>query len=394
ALNTYQKRDWSLMPVNGCWICDGKSMNLKVQHPQHGRPFTPELTLVIDGRTRYLVGWSLAKSENVIAVADAYRHAMQHHGKPLFVYSDNGGGEKNKTLDADITGIFPRLGITHMTGIPGNPQARGIIERQNAVIPLRVAQRFQTFNGFGADPENVRMTSRAIMSAVKATENQRALTPAQHRALAKLPSWAQLLDAIEFEVNKYNTEHRHSELPKRNGVHMTAAEYRQSVLEAEGDEIEYLTGIELREMFMPEDIRIAQRGWIELENNQYFAEELIQVDGERVRVASDIHNAHTVIIRRMDGSYVCSAIWNGNKHAAVPVNKMDIAIEKRRQRRMKRNEEQRYEIEAEALPILDGNMPDFGSLIPAEKIHDDNEEAIFFLESERQAYLKKSGSQR
>ncbi|EPF8138577.1 DNA-binding protein, partial [Providencia rettgeri] len=138
ALETYQKRDWSQMPVNGCWISDGKSMNMKVAHPIHGRPFTPELTLVLDGRTRFLVGWSLDLSENVIAVASAYRHGMKHHGKPLFTYSDNGGGEKNKTLDADITGIFPRLGIKHMTGIPGNPQARGIIERLNAVIPRRV----------------------------------------------------------------------------------------------------------------------------------------------------------------------------------------------------------------------------------------------------------------
>ncbi|WP_146226791.1 DNA-binding protein [Serratia symbiotica] len=131
AFEVYQQRDWSQMPVNGCRISDGKSLNLKVAHPIHGRPFTPELTLVIDGRTRYIVGWSVSLAENAIAVADAYRHGMKHHGKPLFVYSDNGGGETNKMLDADITGIFPRLHIEHMTGIPGNPQARGIIERLN-----------------------------------------------------------------------------------------------------------------------------------------------------------------------------------------------------------------------------------------------------------------------
>ncbi|NIG98079.1 MAG: transposase family protein [Serratia symbiotica] len=66
---------------------------------------------------------------------DAYRHGMKHYGKPLCVYSDNGGGETNKMLDADITGIFPRLHIEHMTSIPGNPQVRGIIERLNGVMP-------------------------------------------------------------------------------------------------------------------------------------------------------------------------------------------------------------------------------------------------------------------
>ncbi|EPV4571490.1 Mu transposase C-terminal domain-containing protein, partial [Yersinia enterocolitica] len=117
ALNTYVKRDWSQMPVNGVWIGDGHSMKMKVAHPDHGRPFTPEITLVIDGRTRYVVGWSLSLAENVIAVADALRHGMQSHGIPLIYYSDNGAGQTANVLDADITGILSRLGVEHPTGI-------------------------------------------------------------------------------------------------------------------------------------------------------------------------------------------------------------------------------------------------------------------------------------
>ncbi|WP_438805223.1 integrase catalytic domain-containing protein [Sodalis sp. (in: enterobacteria)] len=127
AYQVYQQRDWARIAVNGCWIADGKSLNMKVAHPIHGLFFTPELTSVLDGRTRYLVGWSLSLAENTIAVADGWRYAIQHHGKPLFAYSDNGGGETNKMLDADITGIFPRLGIEHITAIPGNPRRRGAL---------------------------------------------------------------------------------------------------------------------------------------------------------------------------------------------------------------------------------------------------------------------------
>ncbi|EHZ3393602.1 transposase, partial [Salmonella enterica] len=127
SLETYSRRDWSQMPVNGCWICDGKSLNMKVRHPVSRSPFTPELTLIIDGRSRFVVGFSLSYSENQRGVSEAYRYAIAKYGKPLFVYTDNGPGQKNKRFDADITGIFPRAGITHMTGIPGNPQARGII---------------------------------------------------------------------------------------------------------------------------------------------------------------------------------------------------------------------------------------------------------------------------
>lgn len=395
AYETYQKRDWSQMPVNGCWIADGKSLNMKVEHPVHGRPFTPELTMVIDGRTRMVVGWSLALSENVIAVADAWRHAMSRFGKPLFVYSDNGGGEANKTLDAEVTGIFPRMGVRHMTSIPGRPQSRGIIERLNGVIPRAIAQKYDTYNGYGADREHVRMTGRSIQSAVKAQDNGRELTSAQLKSLKRLPSWQQLLDVVEEEVEKYNSRHQHSELPKRNGRHMTPAEYRREVLASEGDEIEYLTEIELRELFMPEVIRKAQRGWIELMNNQYFSESLITVDGEEVRVAFDIHDPQEVIIRRMDGTYVCSAIWNGNKRAAIPVSAMDVSVEKRRQRRLKRVEEQRQEIEAEARPMLPGqSFSDFGSFIPADYEVVKKEEEYFFLQTDFEEHLKKTGHNR
>ncbi|MEI9625001.1 Mu transposase C-terminal domain-containing protein [Phytobacter diazotrophicus] len=393
AYECFQKRDWSQMPVNGCWIADGKSLEMKVAHPDHGRPFTPELTLIIDGRTRFITGWSLALSESVIAVADAYRFAMKHFGKPLFVYSDNGGGETNKTLDADVTGIFSRLGIEHPTSIPGRPQSRGIIERLNKGVPRRVAMQFDTFSGDSADREHARITSRAIQSAVKAQENGRELTPVQRAALGKLPSWQQLLDAIAVEVEAYNNSHEHRELPKRNGRHMTPAAYRRAVLETEGDDIEYLTDVELREAFMPEMVRTAQRGWLRLFNNDYFSEELIQVDSEEVRVAFDIHDPQSVIVRRLDGSYVCTAIWNGNKRAAIPVSAMDVAVEKRRQRRLNRIDDKRQEIEAEGRSVLPGQrFEDLTSFIPAEYSRITEEEHYFFLETDRDEYLRKTGN--
>lgn len=394
AYEVYQKRDWSTMPVNGCWVSDGKSLDLVARHPIHGQPFTPELTLVLDGRTRYCVGWSLRLSESMDAVLDAYRFGMQHHGKPLFVYSDNGGGEANKTFDDKLTGIFPRMGITHMTSIPGRPQSRGLIERLNAVIPHRLGQRFETFNGRGADRENVRMTNRAIQSAVRAEAAGRELTARQKKDLDKLPSWQRLLDVIAEEVNAYNNEHEHSELPRRNGRHMTPSAYRKMVLEQEGDEIEYLTDVELREVFMAETTRKAQQGWIQLMNNDYFSHELINVDKEDVRVAFDIHDASEIVVRRMDGTYVCHAVWNGNKRDAIPVSKMEHAMKQRTKRRLGLLDKKREEVEAEARGLLPGSvvneLPDFGSFIP--KVVDEPEKEYFFLATEREEHLKKAGN--
>lgn len=385
ALQTYVKRDWSVMPVNGVWIGDGHSMKMKVAHPDHGRPFTPELTLVIDGRTRYVVGWSLGLAENVIAVADALRHGIERHGVPLLYYSDNGAGETAKLLDADITGILPRLGIEHPTGIPGNPQARGIIERLNKEIPARIARKFATYNGKAADKETVRITSRGVDSAINALNQGKELNPVQKSAIAKLPSWNQLIDAIEDEIDAYNTRHRHSELPRRaDGQHYTAAEYRALLLETA--EIDRLSEAELREMFRPQVRRTAQRGWLSVFNNQYFAEELIRVDGEAVLVAFDIHDASSVTVRRLDGSFVCTAIVNGNTRAAFPVDYIEKVRKDRHARRMALVNKKADEINAELNPALPGQSFDLSGFIPAEQ---PEEEPIFFLQADRDAYFRK-----
>ncbi|STE77035.1 Mu phage transposase A [Escherichia coli] len=117
----FVRRDWLSLPVNYAWIGDGHGMKMKVAHPDHGNPFSPEVTFIMDGSCRFIVGWSLALSESVVAVADALRHGIKNHGKPYIYYSDNGGGETNNTFDADITGVLPRLGIDHRLGIPEKP---------------------------------------------------------------------------------------------------------------------------------------------------------------------------------------------------------------------------------------------------------------------------------
>ncbi|EHI6828491.1 transposase [Salmonella enterica] len=397
SLETYSRRDWSQMPVNGCWICDGKSLNMKVRHPVSRSPFTPELTLIIDGRSRFVVGFSLSYSENQRGVSEAYRYAIAKYGKPLFVYTDNGPGQKNKRFDADITGIFPRAGITHMTGIPGNPQARGIIERLNGVIPYRLAQRFATYNGRGADQDRLKLFSRVLDSADNAAKQFKPLDKRQRAVLDQVPEWDDVIQAIQEEVDDYNEHHEHSALPKFQGKYLSPAVYREAVLAVEGDEIEYLTEIELREMFMPEEIRTVDRGYIELRTNIYFAGALINYDGEKVRVAYDTRNAEEIIIRKMDGVFICKAIWNGNVNTAVPVSDMEQAQEERRQRAHKRVSKKAREIEAQANPALE-HKPDFNFGFLSQQMeqqkaeYENADDGYDFFESEREQKLKKNGT--
>lgn len=342
TLLSYVKRDWSALRANDVWIGDGHAMKLKVTHPIHGKPFTPELTMIIDGASRKIVGWSMALAENAFAVADALRHAISTHGVPAIYYSDNGGGEKNKFLDTEVTGMLPRLGIKHETGIAGNPQGRGIIERLNKTVGLLIARQFETYYGTGADPE----TTRKVLYGVNSLANAKgtALTPVQKRAKGKLPSWQQLLDVVQQVVDWYNQEHIHSE------IRCTPAKKYQQMLHSE--DVVMLTDIELRDMSRPEFIRTPERGWISWCNNKYFNTKLLAVDGQEVVIGIDIHNAESIQVRTKDGRFVCDAIWNGNTREAFPVAMLEQQRKERHQRRSKLKERQLAEINAELNPVI------------------------------------------
>lgn len=380
ALNTYVKRDWSVLKANDVWVGDGHSMKMKVAHPDHGRPFIPELTMVMDAASRFIVGWSVSLAENCIAVADAIRYGVERHGIPAVYYSDNGGGEKNWTLDADITGILPRLGINHQTGIPGNPQGRGIIERVNQTIALRIARQFATYHGTGADRETVRQVNTGVISLEKAVRSGNTeLTPKQQKAKGKLPSWKQFIDAVEAGIEWYNNEHIHRE------IGTTPAKKRQQLLQE--TEILTITEIEARDMFRPQVVRTAQRGWISLFNNNYFSQKLIEVDGEKVTVSFDIHNAESVIIRTLDGRYICDAIFDGNKRDAFPQAFIEKAREDRGKRRMKLKQEQIDEIQAELNPVRTiEHIPEF-SFIPTAKAK--QAKPIFLTQADKDEWEKK-----
>jgi len=348
AINTYVKRDWSVLQVNDVWVGDGHAMKLKVAHPEHGRPFIPEVTLIMDAPCRFIVGWSASLAENVLAVADALRYGVERYGIPAIYYSDNGGGEKNWMLDGDITGMLPRLGINHQTGIPGNPQGRGSIERVHQTILYRIARQFETYHGTGADRDTIRQVSTAVISLDKAKrKGATQLTPKQQWAVGKLPSWNQFLDAVQAGVDWYNNEHVHSE------IGMTPAQKRRQLMEkVNPDDLVFVTPVEARDLFRPSTLRVAQRGWLQLFNNYYFSAKLLDVDGQKVQVMFDIHDPSQVIVRKQDGTFVCYAELDGNKRDAFPMPFVEKTRQERSDRRLKNVLEKADEIQAERNPVV------------------------------------------
>lgn len=383
AINTYVKRDWSVLQVNDVWVGDGHAMKLKVAHPEHGRPFIPEVTLIMDAPCRFIVGWSASLAENVLAVADALRYGVERYGIPAIYYSDNGGGEKNWMLDGDITGMLPRLGINHQTGIPGNPQGRGIIERVHQTILYRIARQFETYHGTGADRDTIRQVSTAVISLDKAKrKGATQLTPKQQWAVGKLPSWNQFLDAVQAGVDWYNNEQVHSE------IGMTPAQKRRQLMEKMNpDDLVFVTPVEARDLFRPSTLRVAQRGWLQLFNNYYFSAKLLDVDGQKVQVMFDIHDPSQVIVRKQDGTFVCYAELDGNKRDAFPMPFVEKTRQERHARRAKLKQEQLDEINAELNPIITIEHQQSGFELLKTQAKPKNEKTpIFLTKADKEAW--------
>lgn len=349
----FKRRDTgSLRPLDVA-VVDGHTFKAKVRHPDHGGLFAPEVTLVLDAATRMVCGWSVSLSESTIAVGDAMRHAVGNVGVFAIVYSDNGSGETAKVFDCPVDGIMRRLGSDHRTGIPGNPQARGLIERSWRTHMIDAARQFATFQGSDVDDGTLRKVTAEL------TKEQRALKRAQATGEViqlnpKAPSWQQFIDQVEKAVNAYNTQHRHRSLPRRgDGKHMTPAEAWAAMFDpALQHKMDPQT---LRMSFMPSTLRTAQRGEVTLWNQQYQAPELMdrEVDGRQVSVRYDIHDPSFVQIWTVDGRFVCEAKWNANRVDFFPKPVVQMAREKRVHAAVKRREAQI----GTALAELQGTVP-------------------------------------
>lgn len=332
-------------------LCDGHSFKARIAHPVHGKPFHPEICWVVDAVTRKALGWSAGLAESAQTVADAVRHCVETNGIPSILYTDKGAGNMAKDNTEIITGLFTRLGITHETGIPGNSQARGRIERAMQSIWIRLAKEYATCTHKSMDKHAARTVYLLTQSDVKKTGRS-----------DLLKTWKQFIDDCRRAVEDYN-DRPHSELDKiRDQVtgkmrHMTPNECEAAFI-AKGWERPVVEKAKLDALFRPQMMVTVIRAEVRLFGNIYFAKDLEHYHKERVIAEYDIHDASKVWVRDQEGRMICEALFEANKKSFFPVSKVEKATEEREKRRIGLKEEQIEDIKAEARGVIEaGEVP-------------------------------------
>ncbi len=354
ALKGYRKRDTSELKPLDVGVCDGHSFKAKIAHPVHGQPFKPEVCAVLDAATRVVTGWWAGLAESAVTVGGAVRHSAvvnddkRYGGIYNTLYTDGGSGNKAKINTDEFAGLFPRIGTIHKTGIPGNAQGRGLIERLNKSLWIRAAKKLVTFVGREMD----KLTERNMYLIMDKEVRNKAQADF-------LLSWPAFLKFCQQEVEAYNRR-PHSELPKiidpHSGRkrHMCPLEmWAWHISQGWEQEDHQLSEQEIEVMFLPRVKRTVKRAQVSLFGNTYFNTVLEDYHGENVQVAYDIHDGEKVQIWDKDDRLICYAIFEKNKTSYFPMSEVEHAREQRAKRRAKIKNMQLDEVELERRGVVE-----------------------------------------
>lgn len=326
-LRPYQRRDTSELWPTDVYTADGTTFDAEVLHPDHGQPFKPEITAILDVATRCCVGISVALSESALTVLDALRMACCYGGVPALFYSDGGPGYVNRLLLDDRTGMMTRLGITPTNAIPGRPQGKGLMERAVKTLWVRAAQGLTSYTGALMDGDAAHRNFKLSRAALKTGKR------------AVLPSWEEFKRHILARVEEYNTT-PHRGLPRYRDAqgrlrHYSPEEYWRTFTARGFTPVRVPQGMEA-ELFMPGARRVTRNGWLQFYSGRYYAPELAEFHGEAVEVRYDIWDAGRVWCWTLDGRPICEATLEGNSRPYFEQSRVEAAREKRARAQVKR----------------------------------------------------------
>lgn len=322
-IGAYINRDESVLPVGFVYQGDGHLLKWYTAHHNSGNPVRYEFTPWIDVRSKYVVGWSLSRSEAARSTLFGLSHALlQHDHVPAVVHTDPGPGFHNRMLaDESETGFMGRMSIYHMVALPGNAKGKAI-ERWFRTFTSRCGKQFQTFCGNDAGPDALnRMTARIAKGEIH------------------LPSYQETYEAIARYIEQWNN------------TYLEKIGCRPCELWAELKRTPVIT--EAAALCRPREVRMVRRCQVSLFNRVYKNREVLRdYHGAQVIVEFDLHNADLVWIYNAEGRFLCNAELTHAK-PWLEENRMLDLERASAEGRIKRLDQKKAEIEAQGRAPID-----------------------------------------
>lgn len=352
AYKPFRRRTTDHMLPGDAYTADGHTFDAEVAHPFHGRPFRPEVTVIIDVATRMIVGWSCDLAESGLAVLDALRVACETFGPCAIFYTDNGPGYKNQMISAPGTGVCSRLGIEQRHSRPRNAKAHGIGERTHRTVLVAAAKDLVTYIGHDMDRESKQLVYKTTRKAIK--------DPSQPTPLIE---WDEFVDHVNAAIETYN-QRSHGSLPAvrdpetRKRVRLSPMQAWAIGLKRMEQELPPAERLypanELPDLYHPMIERTVNRGEINMgktrdgRQKRYFSAALKNHHGETVHVSYSPSDPNQVWVRNiLDGSLLAIAKLDGNASPYFAQSHIEEARHKRADSRLKRLQRQVEEIEME-----------------------------------------------
>lgn len=336
-------RDNTVLPVGFVYQGDGHCCDVYVQHPAKGH-FRPELTVWIDVRSHYVVGWWISESESAqTTLFSLSRALLDHDHVPAYVHTDPGSGFKARMISDTTAGFLAKFHIRPMLALPGNARGKGLVEGWFRWFEERLGKRFDSFCGHCRTDDALSRLETHIK-----------------RGAIKLPTLEQYIEAIRGYIDFYNTNPQ-----KGLGDKAPAdlwSDLERVALETPGEAV-----------LRPREECSVRKSRIRLDNRLYESPRLEDYNGHKVLVEYSIHDDERVWVLDEKGRQIAEAALV-LKEAWMPASRIEEAQQKRlegqRQRRAARDaiddSRARLPISASAmLDALDAPANDAGAAIAA-----------------------------
>ena len=300
----YIKRSTQHALPGDVYVADGYRADVYLAHPVTGGIWRPELTVAIDMRSRYPVGWRADEHEGTYAVQNMWAETFARWGHvPPFLYVDNGSGYKNALMSDSMVGFYARAGVQQtIHAIPGNPHGKGWVERFFRTVRDDFLKGWMPHLYCGDD-----MSPEALGRTVNEVKAGR----------LQLPSLAQFAEAFDAWIGRY-AQRPHPEDASRS-IGSLWAELQP--LPPAGD---------VTELKRQAVLLTVHRGMVKHGKRTYRHPDLLAFNGTKLMLEYDLMDDAVAVMRTTEGRWVCDASLQVAIDAIAPNR-----LEEKRQMRAK-----------------------------------------------------------